>query len=259
MTIIIAGERRFDVTCIVFDKDGTLIDFNLTWGRRMAAWIEAMVSKVDGSTALAGEISRTLGYDWQQKQVLPDGPTAVTTAVKLVALASGELYKQGLPWHEAETLAIETIIPTLGAPFQAGEIAALGDVKGTLHKLKQAGILIAIATGDDRKPTHEMLAALDIEDLVDAILCGDDPLPEKPDPAVIEGIAQELGVVPDQMLMVGDTVNDMLAGRNAGVAGCIGITGSTGDAAQLAQHADVLLAIIDQITLFTNVGTSLDD
>jgi phosphoglycolate phosphatase len=249
MTIIIAGERRYDISCVVFDKDGTLIDFNLTFAKRTADWIQAMASRVNNNDGLAAEISRTIGYDWSNKQVLSDGPIAVTTAQKLIALAGGVLYKQGLPWHEAEKIVVETILPTLGADFQEGEIVPLGDVTGTFQKLKQAGILIAIATGDDRKPTHETLAALAITGHVDAIVCGDDPLPEKPDPAVLQGIARELGIDPRQMLMVGDTVNDMLAGRNAGVAGCIGITGSTGDPAQLAKHADVLLETIDQISI----------
>ena len=254
MTIITAGDRQFDIACIVFDKDGTLIDFNLTWAKRTAAWIQAMVDSVNGSPNLAHEIARTTGYDWRHKHVLPDGPIAVTTAVKLVALASGELYKHGLPWHEAEKAVIESIIPTLGAPFQDGEIVALGDVIGTFQELKEAGIQIAIATGDNRQPTQETLTALNIEDYVGAVRCGDDPLPEKPDPAVLLGIADELGIETSQMLMVGDTVNDMLAGRNANVAGCIGITGSTGDAAQLAYHADVLLTSIDRIAVNNKMG-----
>lgn len=249
MVTILAGQCSFDVACIVFDKDGTLIDFNLTWAKRTVAWIEAMVARVNGSPNLPHEISRTVGFSWQEKQILADGPIAVTTAVKLVALASGELYKNGLPWHEAEKMVIETIIPTLGADFQDGEITPLGNVNGTFRRLKEAGLLIAIATGDERKPTLETMAALEIEEYVDIILCGSDPIPEKPDPAALQWIAQELNITPGQMLMVGDTVNDMLAGHNAGVAGCIGITGSTGDAAQLAKTADVLLTTVDHITV----------
>jgi phosphoglycolate phosphatase-like HAD superfamily hydrolase len=84
---------------------------------------------------------------------------------------------------------------------------------------------------------------------VAAIVCGDDPLPEKPDPAVMRRIGSELGISTRHMLMVGDTINDMLAGQNAAVAGCIGITGSTGDPDGLAVHADVILASIDQFQL----------
>ena len=254
MTIVNAGKSRFDIACIVFDKDGTLIDFNLTWATRTAAWIQTMVDSVNGGPELSHEIARTTGYDWQNKQVLADGPIAVSTVTKLVALAAGELYKYGLLWHEAEKVVIESIIPTLGAPFKEGEIIALGDVKGTFRLLKEAGIKIAVATGDNRQPTDETLTALEIEAYVDAVRCGDDPLPEKPDPAVLMGIAQELGIETSQMLMVGDTINDMLAGHNAGVAGCIGITGSTGSAGQLANHADVLIDSIDQITIGPGLG-----
>lgn len=248
MKTIIAGARRFHVNCIVFDKDGTLIDFNKTWARRTADWILAMRAQVN-DPAFPENLSRTLGFNWSKKEVLPDSPLTVTTAVKLIALASGEIYKTGLPWHDAEKIAIETIIPTLGADFQDGEIEPLGDVRGTFQKLKQAGFQIAIATGDDRKPTGEVLRALAITELVDAVVCADDHLPEKPDAAVLQSIARDLGLQPEQMIMVGDTVNDMLAGRNAGVSGCIGITGSTGDAGKLAPFADVLLSKVDELII----------
>lgn len=108
---------------------------------------------------------------------------------------------------------------------------------------------IAIATGDDRKPTGEILDALGIRSFIDVVVCGNDDLPEKPDAAVLQSIGRDLDIDPAQMLMVGDSVNDMRAGHNAGVAGCIGITGSTGDPLLLQPYADVLLERVDQIVI----------
>ena len=58
-------------------------------------------------------------------------------------------------------------------------------------------------------------------------------------------VAGELGVSTAEMLMVGDTATDMLAGRNAGVAGCVGIRDGAGDPALLARLADVVVGSID--------------
>ncbi len=247
MVKIIAAGRQFDVSCIVLDKDGTLIDFEHTYGRRTADWIHALVKAVPGENSHAQLFANTIGYDWARQKVLPDGPIAIVTGSKLVTLAAGVLYQQGLPWHQAERVAIETIQQTLGAPIKAAEIRPIGDVLGTVNRLRKAGVLLAIATGDDREPTMETLSLLGITEDVAMIVCGDDPLPEKPDSAVLQSIAAKLGISTEHMLMVGDTINDMLTGKNADVAGSIGVTGSTGDPAALVDYADVTVDSIDKL------------
>ena len=44
MTLVAASGHQFDVSSIVFDKDGTLLDFDFTWGRRTAAWIRSLAT-----------------------------------------------------------------------------------------------------------------------------------------------------------------------------------------------------------------------
>jgi phosphoglycolate phosphatase-like HAD superfamily hydrolase len=249
MTLIFANGRKFDVSCIVFDKDGTLLDLDFTWGRRTADWIRVLANLAPGDKTQFEHFSLAIGYDWTKQQILSDGPVAVTTAQKLVTLAAGALYQQSFPWHEAERLALKTIRQTMGLPIHADDVRPVGDVKGTIQRLKDAGLLLAVATGDDRDPTELTLTLLGIADDMALLVCGDDPLPEKPDPAVLFHIESQVGISTKQMLMVGDSVNDMLTGHNAAVAGCIGITGSTGDPLKLATHADVILPSIEHLTV----------
>jgi len=249
MTVVSANGHLFDVSCIVFDKDGTLLDFDFTWGHRTATWVRTLAASAPGNKSQFEYFSQAIGYDWKNQTVLADGPIAVTTALKLMTLAAGALYQQGLPWHEAERLAVETIRQTMGPPMQAAEIRPVGDVIGTIKRFKKAGLLMAVATGDDRDPTESSLSLLGIAEDMEAVVCGDDPLPEKPDPAALLHLGIETGIPTSQMLMVGDSVNDMLTGRNAKVAGCIGISGSTGNPVELAAHADVVLSSIDQLAV----------
>jgi phosphoglycolate phosphatase len=81
--------------------------------------------------------------------------------------------------------------------------------------------------------------------------CGDDALPPKPDPAGLHWLAGELGTVASRLLVVGDSANDMLAGRNAGVAGCIGILSGAGTRASLEQLADVVVDHVDALRIVT--------
>jgi phosphoglycolate phosphatase len=247
MAVVSANGHLFDVSCIVFDKDGTLLDFDFTWGHKTATWIRALALAAPGYESQLEKISQAIGYDWKRQTVLADGPVAVTTALKLMTLAAGALYQQGLPWHEAEQLAAKTLRQTMGSPLQAAEIRPVGDVVGAFRRLKMGGLLLAVATGDNREPTRSTLSLLGIADDLAVVVCGDDPLPEKPDPAALFHIGDQTRISTSRMLMVGDSVNDMLTGRNANVAGCIGISGSSGDPEKLAAHADVVLPSIDQL------------
>ncbi len=257
MTLISANGQQFDVSCIVFDKDGTLLDLDFTWGPRTADWIRALAKLVPGEEPPFEDFARAVGYDWLNQQILSDGPMAVTTAQKLVTLAAGALYRQGLSWHEAERLAMTTIRQTMDSPIQAEEIRPVGDIRGTIQRLQDAGILLAVATGDDRQPTEMTLSLLGVKESMAVVVCGNDPLPEKPDPAALFYIEEQLGISTGKMLMVGDSVNDMLTGRSAAVAGCIGITSSTGDALKLATHADVVIPSIDQLIVIKNAHKEL--
>lgn len=246
MTIVTAGERRFDVDGVVFDKDGTLVDFGRLWGPRTARWLESLAA-LTGEPGLGAATGRAIGYDLDQQSVAGDGPLAVATTYEVVALVAGVLYQRGFGWVEANSLVWQAAETTVAAAPTSDEVLPVGRVAETIKGLTEAGIKIAIATNDDRALTEVILDHLGIAGAVSALVCGDDSLPAKPDAAVLGWIATELGSIPSRLLMVGDTVNDMLTGRNAGAAGCIGILNGAGQRESLAETADVVLASIDQL------------
>lgn len=246
MTKICAESQQFDINCVVFDKDGTLIDFEQAWGQRIRDWIGFIVDTVGGDEALAKALFHMFGYDPHSHVVAIDGPILAASGETMKTLSAGVLYAElGLPWHEAEKVAIDSLWEIFGPPLANDEIQPLGDVQGTIRKMRQAGIKIAVATADNRDITEHILEVLGIDQDVDLLMCGNDPLPQKPDPGVLAHIASELDTEPNKILMVGDTINDLLTGRNANAAGCIGISpDGTNGAEVLAPYADVILNTI---------------
>jgi len=251
MPTLHAGTRVFDVQGVVLDKDGTLVDLNQAWGPRTVSWINLLVRTVNGPPHLAQAIFSLIGYNAKQLQAAADGPFISANESKLVTLAAGVLYQQhDMPWVHAEEQAWATIRAAYGEPLTATDILPLGDVTGTVRKLRQAGIAVAIATADSRDTTEQSLALLDIQHDVDLVMCGDDELPQKPDAEVFSWIAGRLGCAPERLLMVGDTVTDMMTGRNGGAAGTVAIVPDglpTSD--NLRLHADAILSSIDEITI----------
>lgn len=125
----------------------------------------------------------------------------------------------------------------------------MGDLPTLFAKLTAAGVQIAINTSDNRSGTEATLDVLGIRDYVSAIVCGNDGLPAKPDPASLLTIAEQLKVTPEKMMFAGDTVSDLTTGKRAGVLGTIGILGGGGDQDALRNSADVVVRSLDDIVL----------
>ena len=248
MTQLWVNGRTFSTKLIVFDKDGTLIDFHHLWGHKTRLWVEAMVQAVAGDESLQAALYSTLGFSIAQNRVVADGPVAVASNAKIYAVAAAVLYQYGLGWHQAESVAHHHGRRIFGALPTADLVQPIGDVRNTIRRLAERNIHIAIITSDEKAATEITLRLLGIADYVDTVVCGDDPLlPNKPDPASLHHVSQQWGIALAQVLMVGDTESDMLFGHNAGVAGCIGVLGGAGDEKTLRQTADVLIPSIEVI------------
>ncbi len=77
-----SGPIDFDgIDLIVFDKDGTLIDFDVMWG----GWAETLADRLEATTGLAlrDELHREIGYDTQARRTQPGSPLAATPMAEL--------------------------------------------------------------------------------------------------------------------------------------------------------------------------------
>ncbi len=230
-----------DLKAIVFDKDGTLIDFNAMWGD----WITDLARHLEAAAyiSIAPQLFRAVGFDSATGAVATDGPLAVATMVELRALAGEVLRAAGLTSASAAA-AIQAgwYIPdpvTLARP--------LADLPVLFNAVRARGLRIAVATTDDRAPTLATLAALGVASLVDALACGDDGRPIKPAPDAILALCRQLGIAPAQVAMVGDTTADLRMGRAAGVGLNIGVLSGVGSAEALTPLADVLLSSVAEL------------
>ncbi len=90
------------------------------------------------------------------------------------------------------------------------------DVTQTLERIKQLGIPMAIVTNKPSKFVPEILEQHGIADYFVEVLGGDAFDKKKPDPIALQFLADKFKVKASEMLMVGDSKNDILAAKNAG-------------------------------------------
>jgi phosphoglycolate phosphatase len=233
--------KNFKPQAIIFDKDGTLIDFDLMWGN----WTLQLADRLHDSTQLdvCQALCECYGYDLARRKILSDGKLTCTPMWRLRELMVEVVTALGMPLTDASgAVAKAWHVPdpvTLARP--------LTDLQKLFTNIHRLGIKIAIATTDDRDPTRGMLEALDIKHLVATMVCADDGIPAKPAPDMLTRICRSLNVDPCNVIVVGDTVADLQMARSAGAGYAIGVLSGVGSLATLTPLADLLIDTIDTL------------
>lgn len=91
-------------------------------------------------------------------------------------------------------------------------------IREILHELASRDIRMAVMTNKNEALCNVLLHALGIHDLFECI-CGGDTYPErKPSPLPLLKVMETLGVAPNESVMAGDSINDILAAKRANIA-----------------------------------------
>ena len=231
--------RRLDgIDLVIFDKDGTLIEFHAMW----SGWAVTLADDLEAATgaAIRGPLYEMLGYDATTERAVTGGRLAATPMARIREATEVVLRDAGVP-EDAIGAAIEAAWHAPDPVSLARPVTDLGALFAELHA---SGRRVAIATTDDRAPTVRTLTAFGLAASVDAVACADDGLPVKPAGDMVVHLCERLGTRPERTAVVGDSVADLAMGRVAGVARCYGVLTGIGTRAELAELADEVIASV---------------
>ena len=219
-----------DIKGIIFDKDGTLFDFNATWG----AWARGVL---EGETAHRPDtlipLAAALGYDLDTG-LFEKGSVVIASTVHEIAAVAMPIV--------GETDADAMIVRFNAAAIDAPQVEA-APLAGFIARLKSAGFKIGVATNDAYAPARAHLEKSEIEHLFDFIAGSDSGFGGKPAPGQLLAFCDVTGLTPNDCIMVGDSTHDLHAGRAAGMV-CVAVLTGVADRDELAPHADVVLDTI---------------
>ena len=224
------------IRAILFDKDGTLLDYEETWlpiNRTVAATISR------GDPALAAALLRAGGHD-------PD-TDAITAGCALAAGSAADVALLWAPLLRAAGVAVDDVqalTDEIDAIFSAEGVQSatpVCDLVAYLDTLQARGIRAGIATSDNYASAMATVEHLGITEKFDFICGYDSGHGTKPGPGMVLAFCRQLGLEPAEVAMVGDNTHDLEMGRAAGAGLVVGVlTGSSG-AADLAPLADHVL------------------
>ena len=236
--------KKFKPQAIIFDKDGTLIDFNAMWG----GWTIHLAEQLRQASGLnvCDALCLAMGYDDVTKKVMANSRLASNSMSRLYNLTVEVMRSCGLE-EQAAAGAVEQVwcIPDpviLAKPFT--------NMRTLFGQLSEQGIKVAIATADDRIPTQAMVDAFDIGEYISCMSCADDGIPSKPAPDMVFTLCKQMNVDPSNVMVIGDTMSDLKMARAAGAGLAVGVLSGVSTAKDFMGLSDVLLESIDELTEF---------
>jgi pyrophosphatase PpaX len=111
-------------------------------------------------------------------------------------------------------------------------------IADVLEKLKEAGFPMGVVTSQSSPEVIMMKSHLKLDQWIELWISADDVVNPKPDPEPILSAIEMMGQVVAETIMIGDTLNDLEAGRRADVLTGAALWGSTSPNELLAYLPD---------------------
>jgi HAD superfamily hydrolase (TIGR01509 family) len=172
------------VRAVIFDWDGTLVD---TAEATYRAYVKMFAEL--GIAFDRAEYERTYSPNWHQ-------------TFRALGLAENR-------WNDADVRWL--------AHFSGETCALHTEALQVLDRIRNRGIACAIVTSGSRHRVTSELAAHGIEDRFSHLVFGDDASNRKPHPEALQLCLQRLGLAPAEAAYVGDSPEDIMMARAAGV------------------------------------------
>ena len=218
---------------IVFDKDGTLFDFATTW----EAFTVAFLMRITGrDQARAAQIGQAIGFDLNAHQFARDSIVIAGTPAEIA---------QAIAAHVPD-MTHAALVEMLNLEAQMAPQAEAVDLGPFLEGLRARGLALGVATNDAEAPARAHLDTAQVTGHFDFIAGFDSGFGGKPAPGQLLGFCAAMGLPPENVVMVGDSLHDLKAGRAAGMR-TVGVLTGVAQAHELTDWAEAVFPDIGHI------------
>ena len=179
-----------NIRLIVFDVDGTLAETDDYY--------------IERSSVLGHKLLPFLSVERLEKFNRP-------------VIMAGETVLHGF-YRLLDLVGLDKLLSKLHSRFSVKEAYKYREIDGmkeTLQKLS-AKYMLGIITSGGRRSTEAFIEKFALEELIQFVISSEDCTFIKPHPAPMLKIAETAGVMPENCMLVGDTVFDILCAHRAG-------------------------------------------
>ncbi len=220
---------KTEIRGVLFDKDGTLLDFAATWhpvNRQVALQV------AQGDRRLADQLLLAGGHDPASDRVAAGSPLSSGNTLEIAGI-----WRKLINYH----IKIEDLMARIDEAFLNGGLENAEPVPGlhaTLQSLNASGLRLGVATNDSERGARSTLKILGVLDSFDFVAGYDSGFGGKPGPGMVRAFCTATNLEPAQVAVVGDSLHDLEMGRRAGAGLLVGVLTGTSERTHLEPHAD---------------------
>ncbi|WP_018754816.1 HAD family hydrolase [Paenibacillus terrigena] len=232
---------------ILFDKDGTLMDFYSSWVLVATQLVDRLFEKLEITYCpeLKNDLLFSIGL--HENEVDPRGFLASGTTQDMYGAFVKVLINVDVSQEKLNGL-LDWMTEELFSLIKANRdnLKPTADLPGLLVQLRRHGIKIGIATADDRDSTKFFLDKIGIQSYFDFIGTSD-YFEKKPNPSMIQAFCEIANISAEEVAVAGDTVVDLQFARNGSAGLAIGVLSGVSGTSQLSGLADLIIDSVGDI------------
>lgn len=237
-----------EIKGILFDKDGTLLDFNSIWVPVACKLLEELINDLElfNTVNIYEKMAAAIGIDGDR--VVPGSVLVWGTANDISREIQNVIYKENIKNLKAEDFGmyVRNKINKL-AKENRELIKPNGNVEELMIELKRRGVCTGLATADTFESSLFCLDKLNITRFFDYFGTDDGNTKSKPDPEHLLKFCKICGIKPEEVAVVGDSEADMSLAVNGNAAYAIAILSGTNHPEKFTSLADFTLNSIEEI------------
>ncbi len=228
---------------ILFDKDGTLIDFSL-WIDAAENTIRKLMKEYNiDDDKIFNELKKSIGI--KEKGAEPFGALAnrshedVATELHFILSKYRNIEIEQFQKHVVELIRGEVLRDDVN-------FKPLTDIGALYRHLNSKDIKMGLATADSYQSAMHMIDKLNLHDSFDFIGSNDGEMKLKPHKDVCERFCSMFGLKPEEVAIIGDSYYDMLFAKNSGAIG-VGVLSGVSCKINLKDIGDVIIPSVNSL------------
>lgn len=228
---------------ILFDKDGTLIDFSLWIDAAVNTIIKLMKEYDIDDDNIFNELKKSIGI--KENVAEPFGALAnrshedVALELHFILSKYKNIELEQFQKHVVELIRSEVLRDDVN-------FKPLVDIKALYKQLSKKGIKMGLATADSNQSAMHMIDKLNLHDCFDFIGSNDGVMKLKPHKDVCDRFCNMFGLKPEEVAIVGDSYYDMIFAKNSGAIG-VGVLSGVSCKINLKDIGNVIIPSVDYL------------